>query len=44
MKSRLTFNIRSESADVVAVIVEKFTEATYLAENTFSFDPVLTCH
>ncbi len=39
MGNRLTFIIRYESADYVAEILEKFTEAAFLAENSFSFDP-----
>ena len=39
MGSKLTFNIRCESVDDVAEIVEKFTEAALVAENPFSFDP-----
>ena len=39
MGKRLTFNIRCESDDNVTEIVEKFTEAAYIAENYFSFDP-----
>ena len=39
MGNRLTFDIRCESADEVAEIVRKFTEAAFVAENPFSFDP-----
>ena len=39
MENRLTFNIRCESDDNVAEIMEKFTVAAYMAENPFSFDP-----
>ena len=39
MEKRLTFDIRCESDDNVAEIMEKFTEAAYMAVNPFSFDP-----
>ena len=43
MGNRLTINMRIDSAEDVAEIRKKFTEATYLAENSFSFDPELIC-
>ena len=39
MESRLTFNIRCESADEFGEVQWDFTEAANLAEDSFSFDP-----
>ena len=44
MGNRLTLNIRCESADDVAEVFRRFTEAALVAENSFSFDPLLICH
>ena len=40
MGNVLTFNIRCESADDFSEVFGRFTEAAYMAENPFSFDPV----
>jgi hypothetical protein len=40
----LTFNIRCESADDFSEVFGRFTEAALVAENSFSFDPLLICH
>ena len=39
MGNRLTFDIRCESDDVVAEVLGWFSEAAFLAGNSFSFDP-----
>ena len=44
MESRLTFNIRCESANDFSEVFRRFTEAALVAENSFSFDPLLISH
>ena len=43
MESRLMFNNRCESADDFSEVFGRFTEAALVAENSFSFDPLLIC-
>ena len=37
-------NIRCESADDFSEVFRRFTEAALVAENSFSFDPLLISH
>ena len=39
MGNRLTYDISYESADNVAEVLGRFTEAAFVAGNSFSFDP-----